>query len=87
MDGDDSDPYEDDSSSDSSFDLDDYWLAKVLRVKENDPEKTMLAESGDDNYIRNITDDGWEELGRDISNNTHLETVALCSGALDDQKL
>jgi len=93
MDGDDSDPYEDDSfsgddrSSDSSFDEDDYWLAKVLRVKENDPEKTMLAESGDDNYIRNITDDGWEELGRDISNNTHLETVALCSGALDDQKL
>eukprot|EP00984_Skeletonema_dohrnii_P001031 scaffold325_cov102-Skeletonema_dohrnii-CCMP3373.AAC.4 len=96
MDGHDSDPYEDDSSSgderssdSSSFDEDEYGLARVrvLRVRDNDPEKTMLVESGDDNYIRNITDDGWEELGRDISNNTHLETVALRRGALDDHKV
>ncbi|KAK1746334.1 leucine-rich repeat protein, partial [Skeletonema marinoi] len=34
-----------------------------------------------------MTDEEWEELGRDMSNNTHLEDVHLDDGALNDHKI
>ena len=34
-----------------------------------------------------MSDDGWEELGRDISNNTHLKNVYLNEGALNDRTM
>jgi len=34
-----------------------------------------------------MTDEEWEELGRDISNNTHLEALRLYDGALNVHKM
>jgi len=48
---------------------------------------TELVGRGEYACIQNITDDGWEELGRDISNSYDMETLCLCRGALDDHKV
>jgi hypothetical protein len=34
-----------------------------------------------------MTDEDWEQLGRDIANNTHLEDIMLCNGVLNDHKM
>eukprot|EP00984_Skeletonema_dohrnii_P012613 scaffold5135_cov131-Skeletonema_dohrnii-CCMP3373.AAC.1 len=53
-------------------------------VKRNDPRKTGIS-YGD---IQHVTEEeSWEELGRDISNNTHLDELFLCAGALDQHKM
>ncbi len=84
---------EDDGSVDSvdSADpinpLEDLYHKTVLKIKRNDPGTTDLQGSGVDRHIRNITDESWEELGRDISNNTHLTYVNLNSRALNDQTM
>ena len=78
--GDDDESFEDGSRSSESFI--DY---KFQMIKENNPSMTSFCADGDD--IQNITDDGWEELGRDISNNTHLKNVYLCACAIDDHKM
>mmetsp|Transcript_14076 Transcript_14076/g.21776 ORF Transcript_14076/g.21776 Transcript_14076/m.21776 type:complete len:228 (-) Transcript_14076:701-1384(-) len=57
-------------------------------IRENDPatkDVHVFVDGGDDNYIQNMTLDNWEELGRDISNNTHLKQLSLDSGAFNDQ--
>ncbi len=61
-------------------------------IRENDPatkDVELFVDGGDrdDNYIQNMTLDNWEELGRDISNNTHLEELSLRDCTLDDQKI
>ena len=66
---------------------DDYWLRKLQWVKDDDSETTQLVEGGDENYIQDMSDEGWEELGRDIANNTHLIIVELCGGALNDRNM
>ena len=55
-------------------------------VEENNPKTTVLSGSGDENYIQNIADDSWEELGQDIASNTHLESLSLYERALNDHK-
>jgi len=53
-------------------------------MKRNDPRKTRISYVD----IQHVTEEeSWEELGRDISNNTHLEIVELCAGALDEHKV
>ncbi|KAK1746118.1 leucine-rich repeat protein [Skeletonema marinoi] len=59
----------------------------LQRVKVNDPEATELAGNGRYNCIEHMTDEGWEQLGRDISNNTHLKDVYLYEGAMNDHKM
>ena len=59
--------------------------SEFREIKENDPNTTSLI--GDDTHFENVTDDGWEELGRDISNNTHLEYLELGSTALNDRNM
>ncbi len=75
MDGNDVNPNEDEE-----------WIAEWQRIKENDPSMTALERDGDDD-IPNMTDDEWEELGRDISNNTHLEELTVYNHALNDHKM
>eukprot|EP00985_Skeletonema_marinoi_P022988 scaffold14947_cov71-Skeletonema_marinoi.AAC.1 len=56
------------------------------KIKRNAPGTTTLSWGF---FLRNMnmTDDGWEELGRDVSNNTHLKNVYyLNEGALNDRK-
>ena len=49
----------------------------LQRITVNDPEATELAGNGHYSCIEHMTDEGWEQLGRDISNNTHLKDVYL----------
>ena len=82
----------DDSDSNHSFETrgEEEWLERLQKIKENDPHTTRLSAENDDDvaYLQNImTDEEWERLGRDISNNTHLETVALYDGDMNDQRI
>jgi Ran GTPase-activating protein (RanGAP) involved in mRNA processing and transport len=64
------------------------WLTdKLRRVTENDPFMTDLAVRGEYHMIQNMTDEDWEQLGQDITNNNHLERLTLWYGALDDHKM
>ena len=58
----------------------------VQRIKENDPHTTVIKWSGmerTDYFIQSMTNKEWEELGRDISNNTHLKDLTLNESALN----
>lgn len=53
----------------------------------NRPDTTGLLASGEHDHIQNLTNKEWETLGCHISHNTHLKTVALTDGALNNQKI
>eukprot|EP00986_Skeletonema_menzelii_P020238 scaffold30595_cov160-Skeletonema_menzelii.AAC.2 len=80
----DNEPSDNDSSSADVLEHEDRWLTTLRRIKENYPQQTMFAEHAGD-HIQNISNEKWEELGRDIANNTHLTHVDLSS--LNDQKM
>ena len=77
MDGEDSDSHEDGSrSSESSIDEEEDELNTSLRdIKENRPSTKYFYANGD--VIPNMSDEWWEELGHDVSKNTHLESVGI----------
>ncbi len=56
-------------------------------VRENDPNTDTLFVYGVNDYIQNMTDDQWEQLGRDISNNTCLAKLSFFDDALNDHKI
>jgi len=76
----------DDSEEDMSANEDD-WLADLQSIKDNDPDVDELVGKGHYNCIEHMTDEDWEQLGRDISNNTHLTSLYLNEGALNDRKI
>ena len=63
-----------------------YPETMLNKIKRNAPGTTTVSWGF---FLRNMnmSDDGWEELGRDISNNTHLKNVYLNEGALNDRKM
>eukprot|EP00986_Skeletonema_menzelii_P006179 scaffold2334_cov138-Skeletonema_menzelii.AAC.7 len=71
------------SASSSDEDVGGIWYEKLKRIKRNDPRFKTIIANGED--IQNISNEKWEELGRDIANNTHLTHVDLYS--LNDQKM
>ena len=88
-----------DSDNDSNSDHSDFdpsvdeeeeerkWLAELQRIRENSYYTKDLDARGSHSYIQNMTDEDWEELGRDISNNTRLESLNAGAGALNDHKM
>ena len=62
------------------------WTGLLRRIREDDPNITELAEDQIDD-VEDMTDEDWEQLGRDIANNTHLEHIFLCNGVLNDHKI
>jgi hypothetical protein len=79
---------DDDSESSDDEEDEDLTVDEILqRVRQNDPETDIIYWCGIYERIQNMTDEEWEELGRDISNNTHLEELALHDGALSDHKM
>ena len=57
----------------------------LQQVKGNNPNLRRISIDG--NYVvRNMTDNDWEEVGRDINNNTHLRELFF-RGSLDNQKM
>ena len=59
------------------------WLADLWTIRQNWPDTTELCGRGAFNCIQAMTDEDWEKLGRDISNNTHLEIINLNTGVLN----
>eukprot|EP00984_Skeletonema_dohrnii_P012964 scaffold5316_cov90-Skeletonema_dohrnii-CCMP3373.AAC.8 len=61
----------------------DNFLADLQRIRENDPSVTHLKVSTALAYVHTMTDEDWEQLGRDVSNNGHLKKIKFVI-ALDD---
>ncbi len=81
---------EDDSDSDTiSFPEDEKEFKAILQgIREYDPNTDTLSVSGVFDYIQNMTDEDWEDLGIDISNNDFsLKNVNIVNGALNDHKM
>ena len=57
------------------------------RMKDNDPNQTSIEMYGGEDIFEGMTYEDWEQLGHDISTNTHLEDLTLCDGALNDHKM
>ena len=74
-----------DNNSEASIDEDEEDC--IFDLQQISDDATELVGKGDYACIQNITDDGWEKLGRDISYNAHLETLCLYGGALNDRKM
>jgi len=85
----DRDPLSEESSSDEEEE--EYeeltFNANLQMIGENDPLATRLEGRGSYERVQNMTDEGWEQLGRDMSNIRHLEAVCLSEGALNDHKM
>ena len=60
----------DDSDDNLSEEDEEDYNATLQRIKEDDPDTTELDLDGDQHHTQNFTDEEWEELGRDVSNNT-----------------
>jgi|SaaInl74LU_5_DNA_1037368.scaffolds.fasta_scaffold19742_1 Ran GTPase-activating protein (RanGAP) involved in mRNA processing and transport len=65
------------------------WFDGYLQsVRENNPLSKTLSLNGQyHERVRNMVDDDWEELGFDITNNNHMESLDLYDGALNDHKM
>ena len=85
-DDDDGDPFEDDSSSETSLDP---FRRMTAMIKENDPQMTYFFADGE--YIisnaQYVSNEEWEELGRDISRNSHCVRIRLYEDALNDETM
>ena len=72
----DSDSDSDSDNSSESGESNGEWLKEALqRIKVNDPQIKWLAGAGEN--LEDMSDEEWEELGRDISNNNHVERVEI----------
>ena len=56
-------------------------------IKENDPYFKSVVSCGNDGHIRNMSDEELEELGKNISTNTHLVRLELYEGAINDHTM
>ena len=76
-----------DSSSSSSEESDeDIFLNNLRRMRDNDPTVTRLVADGSFAFIQDMTDDGWEQFGRDVSNSNHLDDLQFTQ-CLDDHNM
>ena len=67
---------------------DEGWMGLLRMIRENCPYiSEQLDVDGQQDFIQDMSDEDWEQLGRDISNNTHLESLLLVKGALNDHKI
>ena len=73
--------------SDSDVYLEAEFQAKLPRIRENDPHMTKLDVDGEFESVVNMTNENWEQLGRDIANNTYLKKVHLYDRALNDNMM
>ena len=59
----------------------------LQQVKDNYPDKRSISIDGTDReYVRDMTDGNWEEIGRDINNNTYLRKLCFIA-SLNNQKM
>jgi hypothetical protein len=53
----------------------------------NNRKFTKLSVEGMYGPINDLTDNDWEQFGRDVANNTHLRELHIRNGALNDEKM
>eukprot|EP00984_Skeletonema_dohrnii_P021307 scaffold10614_cov82-Skeletonema_dohrnii-CCMP3373.AAC.4 len=53
----------------------------------DDFDTTVIKRSGSDDWLRNLTDEEWEKLGRNISRNQSRVEIRLCNDAISDHKI
>ena len=63
------------------------FIDDLALVRRNDPDTVVLTADGDSAFVQSITNEEWEEIGRAISNNTHLISLSLSSDTLNDDKM
>ncbi len=66
--------------------LEEDFQRSLVSIRENDPYMTEFNLWGHDNRAQNFTDVDWEQLGRDIVNNTYIKELSLHIGVLSDHK-
>ncbi len=62
-------------------------LRRNLQRIRNNNFFASFQHCGDGDYIQNMTNENWEQLGHDIANNTHIKKLLLYYGALNDQRI
>eukprot|EP00984_Skeletonema_dohrnii_P013066 scaffold5383_cov152-Skeletonema_dohrnii-CCMP3373.AAC.1 len=79
---------EDDSDEERSAfsDEDDTTFSDIMRAVHQN-YTLILNGSGEENWIQNMSNGDWEQLGRGSSNNSTLDTVRFYEGALNDHKM
>eukprot|EP00984_Skeletonema_dohrnii_P001029 scaffold325_cov102-Skeletonema_dohrnii-CCMP3373.AAC.2 len=70
-------------SDESSVDDEDRFKAYVQRVKDNNPYMKIF-QGRMMGLGSSLTNEGWEQIGKDVSNNTHLEIINLHTGVLNE---
>ena len=73
-------------SDESSVDDEDRFKAYLQRVKDNNPH-LKIFQGFMMGLNSSLTNEGWEQIGKDVSNNTHLEYLELGSTALNDRNM
>eukprot|EP00984_Skeletonema_dohrnii_P006989 scaffold2487_cov98-Skeletonema_dohrnii-CCMP3373.AAC.7 len=76
-----SDPFDGYNSSESSFND-----AEGLLNSFPGPDQTKVT-IGRDAWLRNLTEEEWEQLGRNIANHTRIRILSLHCRALNDHKM
>jgi Ran GTPase-activating protein (RanGAP) involved in mRNA processing and transport len=61
-------------------------FTSLQRVRENDPNTSELRVDFP-RMIQHMTPEEWEQIGQAIANNTHLTSIVLWKGALNEQKV
>ena len=83
LDGDEDDS---DSSTFSYYEDDEVVFIRDLpRIRDNNPQVTELYLTGVFNIIETMTNEEWEQLGRYLSNNSHIEQATIEDGSLSDE--
>eukprot|EP00985_Skeletonema_marinoi_P031906 scaffold37865_cov151-Skeletonema_marinoi.AAC.1 len=62
------------------------FIESMQNVKDNEDVRDLCAE-GSYGYIQNMTNEDWEQLGRDISNHDHLGSLSITRHALEDENM
>ena len=73
-------------SDESSVADEDRFKAYLQRVKDNNPHLKIFQGSMM-GLSSSLTNEGWEQIGKDVSNNTHLEIINLHTGVLNEHTM
>jgi len=79
------DPFDGYNSSEASFNEAEDRSNRLFQYSP-DTDTTVVEGSGSDVWLRNLTDEEWEQLGRNIANHSRVE-IRLYEGALNDHKM
>ena len=83
-------PYFVDEFDSSDMELDDEeadFERKLLRIKRDDSRVCEFHLYGEEYYTNNLSHEQWEQIGRDISNNTCIYRIELCDRAINNNRL